>query len=267
MVTLTGRSTADALGKLRAELLPDDVPRTFALEASPTATGGVVCIARKSEEGVTELLSLASHKLKTPLTALQIHLGHQLRVVQRQQPEREWLEKSTTAALEQTMRLTDTINTMLDVSRIDSGRWKLEPQDFDLGQLVRDTVERLRRTANESGCDVTCTVTGDTAGRFDRVRMEEVLANLLGNAFKHGARKPVSVTLTDLGSQLKLVVEDHGVGIDSDQLAKVFERGPRTALGLWITRQIVQAHHGQITLESVPGAGSTFTITLPKQPT
>src|SRR2546421_12705220 len=101
MERLTAVSAAAAVGKTRDELFPDAQPHTFGVTFHPTSEGGVIAVARKSEAGINEMLSLASHKLKTPLTALQIHLGAQLRHVQRGLTDRAWLERSTSSAMEQ----------------------------------------------------------------------------------------------------------------------------------------------------------------------
>lgn len=265
MERLTGVSFAHAKGKTREELLPETEQRTFTVSFQPAAGGGVVGVARKTEAGITELLSLASHKLKTPLTALQIHLGALLRGVQRGQSDKAWLERSTSSAIEQAMRMADTINMLVDVSRMDSGRWKLDYVDCELGEIARRTTERLHHTAADSGCEVRVDAKGKLNGRWDQVRLEEVLATLLANAFKHGAGKPVDLALKDLGARVELVIADHGSGMPPDDLSRVFERGPRTALGLWIAKEIVTAHHGTIDVTSGDG-GSRFVIALPKAP-
>jgi len=263
MERLTGVPAASAVGKQRAELLPDGDARPYTLLFTPAHDGGVIGIARKTEEGITELLSLASHKLKTPLTALQIHLGAQARQLQRRPPDLEALERGVGQAIEQSMRLADTINLLVDVSRIDSGRWKLDVQDFELGELVEGIVSRLKHTAAANGCEVKCKLQR-VLGRWDRARLEEVVSTLLANAFKHGAGKPVEVTLRELDTEVELAIADHGPGIEEAELSQVFERAPRTALGLWIAKELVTAHHGQLLVQSGPDIGTTFIMKLPK---
>jgi signal transduction histidine kinase len=99
---------------------------------------------------------------------------------------------------------------------------------------------------------------------MDRVRIEEVFATLLANAFKHGAGHPVDVQVREQGDRVQIVVADHGGGIAADDLPEVFARGPRTALGLWIAKEIIVAHRGTIDLTSSPGQGSRFTIAVPR---
>ncbi len=260
---LTGVTAEAARGKLREELFSELEQRPFTLSFSPAANGGVVGIARKGEEGINEMLSVASHKLKTPLAALQIHLGAQLRGIQRGNSDRAWMEKCTASAIEQSMRMADTINMLVDVSRIDSGRWKLDITDFELGAVAKHAVDRLKHTAADNGCEVRLEAKGDLHGRWDRVRLEEVLATLLANAFKHGAGKPVDLQVTAQGSEVQIVVADHGPQMDPEDLAQVFVRGQRTALGLWIAREVVVAHKGTIDVTSTSD-GTRFVIVLPK---
>ncbi|MBK7863108.1 MAG: PAS domain-containing sensor histidine kinase [Archangiaceae bacterium] len=265
MERITGIAPGDARGKTRDELLPEDPTRTFSVTFQPASDGGTIGVARKTEAAITEMLSVASHKLKTPLTALQIHLGAQLRGVMRGNQDKAWLERSTQSAIEQSMRMADTINMLVDVSRMDSGRWKLDYSEFDLAELAQHTIGRLKHTASDNGCEVKLSAPGKVSGLWDRVRLEEVLATLLANAFKHGAGKPVDLALADADDQVKLTIADHGPGIEPEELPAVFQRGPRTAFGLWIAKEIVAAHHGTIEVQSGSG-GSTFTLMLPKAP-
>jgi signal transduction histidine kinase len=112
-------------------------------------------------------------------------------------------------------------------------------------------------------------------GTWDRVRLEQVVTNLLSNAIKYGEGKPVRVLVVDSGEVAEVVVEDHGVGISREDQQKLFRRFERASptekvqgfgLGLWITRQIVEAHGGNVTLVSSPGEGTTVTVRLSKQP-
>jgi signal transduction histidine kinase len=121
-------------------------------------------------------------------------------------------------------------------------------------------------------------VEGDGRGRWDRLRLEQVLENLLSNAFKYGAGQPVEVVVGGGEGRALLSVQDGGVGIAAADVERIFGRFERAAptrnfgglgLGLYIARQIVEAHGGSIRLESSPGQGTTFTVDLPRaaQPT
>jgi signal transduction histidine kinase len=112
-------------------------------------------------------------------------------------------------------------------------------------------------------------------GRWDRTRLEQIVGNLLSNAAKYGAGRPVEVTVSSDSETSRLTVRDHGIGIDLEHQARIFDRFERAVsvrhygglgLGLWIVRQIVEAHGGSISVESSPGKGSAFTVELPRQP-
>ena len=110
-------------------------------------------------------------------------------------------------------------------------------------------------------------------GRWDRSRLEQVITNMITNALKYGAGKPVDVIVDAVGSQARLAVRDQGVGIAPDDQQRIFDRFERASstrsfggigLGLWIVREIVRAHEGEVRVESELGAGATFTVELPR---
>ncbi len=109
-------------------------------------------------------------------------------------------------------------------------------------------------------------------GSWDRMRVDQVLTNLLTNAIKYGEGRPVEIEVSNPGARARIVVRDHGIGIAPEHQRRIFERFERAAsarhyggfgIGLWIARQIVEASGGTIAVESAPGAGSTFTVDLP----
>ena len=115
----------------------------------------------------------------------------------------------------------------------------------------------------------------DVTGRWDKERLDQVITNLVSNAIKYGNRQPVDVELDERRGMAALVVRDHGIGIPPDSQAGLFERFERgtntrtfkgIGLGLWIAKKMVDAHGGTISVESAPGSGSTFTVTIPTSP-
>jgi signal transduction histidine kinase len=176
--------------------------------------------------------------------------------------------------MRQVHRLTALVDSLLDVSRISLGRLALEPADVDLGQAVRDAVDRMEEVFAQAGCAVRVDVPGPLAGRWDALRLDQVLVNLLTNAAKYGAGHPVVVEATVEGAEtVRLSVRDEGIGIAAEDLPRLFGRFERAVserhygglgLGLYISRQIVDAMGGRIEVESRPGAGSIFTVRLPR---
>ena len=171
-------------------------------------------------------------------------------------------------------RLEGLVHTLLDVSRITAGKLVLELTPCDLGELAREVVERFEAQAASAGSELRLR-TREVVGRWDRARIDQVVTNLVSNAIKYGNGQPVEVAVGERDGVAVLVVSDHGVGIVPESHARIFERFERAAnnsaasglgLGLWIARRMVQAHGGDIAVESAPGAGATFTVTLPRSP-
>jgi signal transduction histidine kinase len=218
-----------------------------------------------------QFLSIASHELKTPLTALQLQIESLIR-----RSGHELAERHLGVIQRQTDRLTELVDTLLDVSRISLGRLSMELAEGDYAAVVRQVVQRYAPMAERHGCQLSLDASEEVPGLFDAARIEQVLSNLLANALKFGRGKPVAVALTAEGELAKLTVRDQGIGIPATDQRRIFERFERAAsdrhygglgLGLWITRQIVEQAGGQIAVESEPGQGSTFTVELPLRPT
>jgi signal transduction histidine kinase len=232
---------------------------------------------REAKEAVQvrdEFLSIASHELKTPLTPLRLKL-HSLRRSARG-PEGAidagMLRAHLDVAERQVARLSRLIDSLLDVSRIGAGKLELDWEDVDLAEVVREVVGRFEPQASKAGCLVTVSSPGPLIGRWDRLRLEQVVTNLLTNALKYGAGKPVELSVSAEAGHAVLLVQDQGIGIEPGNLARIFERFERAVserhygglgLGLYITRTIVQALGGTVEARSTPGEGSTFIVTLP----
>lgn len=232
---------------------------------------GMNQLLREAVRTRDDFLTVASHELKTPLHTLSLLLSSGLRICRGADiPER--LLHRLEGAQDQCERLTGLINRLLDVSRIAAGRMHLEPTELDLVEVVGAVLARDRDEIALSGCQVRLEAPASLPGRWDRLRLEQVVANLLGNALKYGERKPVSIRLSLDGSRVGIQVADQGVGIAPRDQERIFDRFERAVssnnyaglgLGLWITRQIIEAMGGSIRVESALGAGATFTVDLP----
>jgi signal transduction histidine kinase len=225
-----------------------------------------------------EFLAIASHELRTPLTALLLHIQTELRRLRGSDsvPGREQAIQRLESTERMALRLGKLIAELLEVSRIIWGRFQPEREDVDLGALVQESLARQEQQLLDASCPVHLDVQGAVRGRWDRGRLDRVLDNLIGNAAKYGAGKPIEVRLQGRAEDVLLEVRDHGIGIDPADHARVFERFERAVsrkqfggfgLGLWISRKIVEAHGGSISLMSVPGGGSTFSVELPRSAT
>jgi len=216
-----------------------------------------------------EFLSVASHELRTPLVALQLQL--ESLDIQSGAFEPKLVAKIARARRNAT-RLADLITTLLDVSRIAEGRLTLSVRRVDLGELVRDVVDRLEESAAVAKNVVV--VSGETRlfAICDPLRMGQVLSNLLSNAFKYAAGTPVEIHLERQGDIAVLLVEDRGPGIAENQLERIFDRFERAAsmrnypgmgLGLYVAREIVNAHGGSIRASNRGDGGTAIEIKLP----
>jgi PAS domain S-box-containing protein len=217
-----------------------------------------------------EFLSIASHELKTPLTALQIELYAMRDVAGPEADER--LSRKLTRASRNADRLSRLIEMLLDVSRIATGRLTLTLEPFDLADAIAQVAETMRGTAEQARCEFFHGAAGPIVGTWDRVRVEQVVMNLLSNAFRYGAGAPVSLTASAENGEAIIEVRDHGPGIPPADLGRIFERFERGSsrrdqgglgLGLYVSREIAHAHAGSITGRNLPDGGAVFAVRLP----
>jgi PAS domain S-box-containing protein len=223
-----------------------------------------------------EFLSIASHELRTPLTALDLQLDGLQRALSRGpvSPEGERIARKVTMAVRQADRLGSLIDGLLNVSRIASGSFRLEPEAFDLVGLVHEVAQRFDEEAERIGSVISVQVPDHVLGWWDRSRLDQALTNLLSNALKYGAGRPIDVTLAGVAEQVEICVRDHGIGIapeDTERVLRRFERAVSSShygglgLGLYIVSEIAQAHGGSIHIDSQPGRGAAFTLRLPRR--
>lgn len=227
-----------------------------------------------AEEGVRardEFLSIVSHELRTPLTSLRLGIDHVRRLVDGG-ADAASISARLDSAARRVGRLTSLVDQILDVSRIEAGVLALDRRSVDLVEVVRSVVERLGRAAASASCAIQLRTRENAVGEWDRRAIEQVVANLVSNALKYGAGKPVAVETMALGGTATLRVCDQGIGVAPEDVARLFERFGRVVsprhygglgLGLYIARRLVEAHGGTIDVASERNVGSTFTVRLP----
>jgi PAS domain S-box-containing protein len=226
----------------------------------------------RAEEAIRlrdEFLSLAAHELKTPLTVLQLQLDT---LHERVDDAGQRMSTKLQRAAQSSERLANLIESLLDVSRIATGRFALAIDEFDFADSVLRVVDGLRPSADRARCELLVDSVGPIVGAWDRLRLEQAMTNLLANAIKYGAGKPVRVAIRQHGAEVVLDVRDHGPGIPEPDLARIFERFERATsirnygglgLGLYMIRAIVDAHGGTVTAENARDGGACFRVTLP----
>jgi signal transduction histidine kinase len=225
-----------------------------------------------------EFISIAGHELKTPLTPLSLQRQMIDRILRSSDLPESVKEQKLDAYLEMSKRqidaLTKLVETLLDVSQIRLGRFSIKPEtNVDLFNLVQEVVERYRPQWEIAHSPVKVECLGESLkGHWDRLRMDQVISNLLTNAIKYGCGKPIELTISGDMSVARISIRDDGPGISKADQTRIFNRFERAGsiasfgglgLGLYITRQIVAAHGGTISIDSEVGNGATFIIDLP----
>ncbi|WP_201376867.1 PAS domain S-box protein [Ktedonobacter robiniae] len=230
--------------------------------------------ARKElEQRKDDFISMASHELRNPLTALKLHT-----TLLHRQLTKQGLQASALSSMQtQINKLTRLVEDLLDVSKIQAGRLEYRQESVDLDALLREIVDTMQQTNPSHTILVRGTVQAILLG--DQDRLGQVFTNLLSNAIKYApGAETVEVDLSASEETITIRIRDHGLGIPREQRDKIFDRFyrvtdpkqkaiPGLGMGLYIVAEIVKHHGGTITVESEPGKGSTFQVTLPHQRT
>lgn len=222
-----------------------------------------------------EFLSITSHELKTPLTTIILRIQSTLDSILNQSLASfsgERLVESLNIAQQQTRRLQLLIKDLLNFSLITTGKMDLDLKGENLNTIIKETLKRFDDHITLAGCQLKADLNGDIIGLWDQVRIEQAVSNLLTNAIKYGQGGLIEVKVEKHGDWAKISVSDNGIGIDPGKQKIIFERFQRgtqdgqyqgLGVGLFIAKQITQAHGGRINVKSKLGKGSKFTMELP----
>jgi signal transduction histidine kinase len=219
-----------------------------------------------------EFIAVAAHELRNPMTPIVALVQLLVARAHREEASPALLSGLQTleSAVEHYVRRA---TTLLEITRITAGNLRLTPASFDLSELVRERSRHYELLAQRAGTGLACQAQGPVVGTWDRLAIEQILDNLLSNAIRYGDSKPVSVELDSSEDSVVLRVIDRGIGIRIEDRERIFERFERAAgakrdggfgIGLWLTHKLVQAQAGMLELHSEIGAGSTFTVKLPR---
>lgn len=229
-------------------------------------------ILKEGIEARDQFLSVASHELKTPLTAMKLQTELALRQLNNNEFDKDYIVSLLNRTNENFNRINRLVDDMLDISRITSGKLVLNKTKVNLGDIVLDAIERFKPLYTRAGAPDVKFQKIDIVGQFDVFRIEQVMNNILSNALKYGSGKEVEVTLQLLRNKALISVKDQGIGIAKEFQSKIFERFERAisasevsglGLGLFIVKEIVLTHGGKIWVESELGRGSVFKVEFP----
>ncbi|HET6438279.1 MAG TPA: ATP-binding protein [Anaeromyxobacter sp.] len=254
------------------------LPRATPLYSEDSGIVGVTIVLQdvtrlmRFDELKNDLVATVAHEFRTPLTSLRmaIHLLAEEVVG----PLTDKQADLISAARDECERLQGIVDDLLDLSRIQAGRMELRVERLDAGALLTSAFDALRAQADEAGISLQVEEpAAESAVRADPERVALVLSNLLGNAIRHTPRGgEIVLRAREAGGAERFEVSDTGAGIPPEHQERIFdkfyrvpgERGGGVGLGLYISREIVQAHGGDMGVSSVPGKGSTFWFTLPR---
>ncbi|MEO5969850.1 MAG: PAS domain-containing protein [Bdellovibrionia bacterium] len=233
---------------------------------------------RNAIEARDDFMSIASHELKTPLTALHMQLQLLNRLLSQKSKDESQesirIAKLSEGAFLSVRQLSGLLDELLDATRVRVGKLSLKNLEVNLTATIIECVSSMQELAKQKGSTVTLKEEETVLGNWDQSRITQVISNLLSNAIKYGEGKPIeiSVSTDKILGKVRLRIKDHGMGISNEMQLKIFERFQRgisgkkvtgLGLGLYIVRQIIEAHGGSIWVESELGKGSLFIVELP----
>jgi signal transduction histidine kinase len=272
MVPIGRGAPVGAIGAYWARCRRATAEELAALEALADAAHAVVVNADlrdRMERAIAlrdEFLALAAHELNTPLAVVRLRADALERTRGGAGPPDL---RPLHGALD---RLTEAVTSLLDFSRASQHGLAIERGPVDLAALAREVTEAARPRAAASGTEVLLDAPAAVTGDWDGPKLARALAHLLDNAVKFGHGRPVEVAAREVAGEARFSVRDRGPGVPCDERERIFGKFERAAspahvgglgIGLWLAREIAEAHGGTLTVEAAPGEGALFTLRLP----
>lgn len=223
-----------------------------------------------------EFLSTLGHELRNPLAPIYMQAQYLLDAVRQGEPKAlssEWMVLQLEGFCRRLQKFLQMLNRIMDVSRMSAGQLELELEEVDLVEVVREVSSNFERELSAARSELRLELPPRLIGSWDRMRVEQIFTNLLSNAIRYGASRPIEVRADGDLEQIALSVKDQGVGIAEENQRRIFERFERAGktrssggfgIGLWTVRQSCLALGGHVAVKSQPGEGSEFTVVLPR---
>lgn len=223
-----------------------------------------------------EFLSTLGHELRNPLAPIYMQAQYLLDAVRQGEPRAltsDWLVAQLEGFTRRLQKFLEMLNRIMDVSRMSAGQLDLELEEVDLVEVVREVSGNFERELSAARSELRLDLPPRLVGKWDRMRVEQIFTNLLSNAIRYGASRPIEVRAVGDIEQIELSVKDEGVGIPEEHQHRIFERFERAGktrssggfgIGLWTVRQSCLALGGHVSVKSRPGQGSEFTVVLPR---
>ncbi len=221
-------------------------------------------------------IAVAAHELRNPMMPILGQIDLLISAVKADRCSLEQVEERLNRIQQTVRQFMKRAVVLLDVSRITSGKFRLEPYPCDLSVLTRQVLDEFAVAAQHAGVSLELDAPETLPGVWDRLAVEQIIDNLISNALKYGGRTPVAVAIGATDRFVQIRVRDHGKGIPAQQRARILECFERAVghneyrsgfgVGLWVVGQLVASMNGTLSIEDAPGGGALFIVSLPMAP-
>ncbi|MBZ6076755.1 sensor histidine kinase [Microvirga puerhi] len=252
---------------------PKDLEPGNQVERHIEALEREIAALRNSLAARDAFLAVAAHELRNPMTPILAHVQRLRRLTEAPGLAQDDLLRGLGRLEKLIEHYIRRATALLEVSRMTTGKRRLEPETFDLAALLRDVAETAAPAAQYVGSSISLEAPGELCVHTDPLAMEQILDNLVSNAVKYGGGQPIELVLRSTPARVVLEVRDRGIGISPADQSRIFSQFERAVgrgsavggfgVGLWVVGQLVEAMGADIQVQSAPNQGTTVTLRLP----